>query len=546
VKYHCPTCSKCHTVYALGANATVRLGTDPSSEVAQFATIGDGSAQAEMRSRPDTVTTTPISGRCYPRHAQTAEDRKHIERLLEELRFIIIRYWKCGGCGNINSYSTTTFDSTAYEAGTVEDACDLATKAIGASNIVMLVEDSAGSSVRKRYAAKNIEEAQEGAALLIKQHTGPVRIIGTLPRDKGERIVEGASEREAEDKWKGENPSLADRPEAKLSCSTVKAAKSGFLGFGAQLGRYAVRWDIPPCLEVDFGENAKVTAIHKPVPMGLGHLSALVNALKDPDAKKRERAAIDLHRHPGPVAVSALIDALKDADQAVRASAVESLRLLSDPSATDALIEVLKNEHSETPGYYAIGALGALRTQKSLSALLCALRRREGSLTNLIFELGEARFRDATPHLIELLGDSDIRIRGFAVRALGQIGDKKAVEALKLRLDDEDSDVRRAAADSIKSINCCKMEAEIERKVINIVASEMGVDQGDINRATLFDFPDDQSSTLDNNIAFLDTIMLFEEEFEIVIPDNDAKKFQTVGNAIDYIKTHMAMSEGGA
>jgi acyl carrier protein len=33
--------------------------------------------------------------------------------------------------------------------------------------------------------------------------------------------------------------------------------------------------------------------------------------------------------------------------------------------------------------------------------------------------------------------------------------------------------------------------------------------------------------------------MELEEEFDITIPDEDAEKIQTVGQAIDYIQEHM-------
>ena len=71
---------------------------------------------------------------------------------------------------------------------------------------------------------------------------------------------------------------------------------------------------------------------------------------------------------------------------------------------------------------------------------------------------------------------------------------------------------------------------EIEEKVVSIVAEQMGVDKGEINRETNF--------VNDLNADSLDTVELvmeFEDEFEISIPDEDAEKIQTVGNAIEYI-----------
>jgi acyl carrier protein len=74
---------------------------------------------------------------------------------------------------------------------------------------------------------------------------------------------------------------------------------------------------------------------------------------------------------------------------------------------------------------------------------------------------------------------------------------------------------------------------EIETKVIEIVAEQMGVDKSEITRETSF--------VNDLNADSLDTVELvmeFEDEFELSIPDEEAEKIQTVGQAIDYITGH--------
>jgi acyl carrier protein len=74
---------------------------------------------------------------------------------------------------------------------------------------------------------------------------------------------------------------------------------------------------------------------------------------------------------------------------------------------------------------------------------------------------------------------------------------------------------------------------EIEEKVIGIVSEQMGVDKSEITRETSF--------VNDLNADSLDTVELvmeFEDEFEMSIPDEEAEKIQTVGQAIDYIKEH--------
>ena len=79
------------------------------------------------------------------------------------------------------------------------------------------------------------------------------------------------------------------------------------------------------------------------------------------------------------------------------------------------------------------------------------------------------------------------------------------------------------------------MPDEIEEKVIEIVAEQMGVDKSEITRETSF--------VNDLNADSLDTVELvmeFEDEFELSIPDEEAEKIQTVGQAIDYIREHFS------
>ena len=81
-------------------------------------------------------------------------------------------------------------------------------------------------------------------------------------------------------------------------------------------------------------------------------------------------------------------------------------------------------------------------------------------------------------------------------------------------------------------------ETEIEEKVISIVAEQMGVDKAEISRDTNF--------VTDLNADSLDTVELameFEDEFETSIPDEDAEKIQTVGQAIDFIRQHVTTQE---
>ncbi len=76
-------------------------------------------------------------------------------------------------------------------------------------------------------------------------------------------------------------------------------------------------------------------------------------------------------------------------------------------------------------------------------------------------------------------------------------------------------------------------EQAIRDKVYEIVAEQMGVDKAEIKDETHF--------VNDLNADSLDTVELvmeFEDEFETSIPDEEAEKIQTVGQAITFIKEH--------
>ena len=74
---------------------------------------------------------------------------------------------------------------------------------------------------------------------------------------------------------------------------------------------------------------------------------------------------------------------------------------------------------------------------------------------------------------------------------------------------------------------------DITAKVKAIIVDKLGVDESEV--------VDSASFTNDLGADSLDTvelIMEFEKEFGITIPDDEAEKIATVGDAIAYIEAH--------
>ena len=71
----------------------------------------------------------------------------------------------------------------------------------------------------------------------------------------------------------------------------------------------------------------------------------------------------------------------------------------------------------------------------------------------------------------------------------------------------------------------------VEERVKAIIVEQLGVEENDVIPAAKF-IEDLGADSLDT----VELVMAFEEEFDIEIPDEDAEKITTVGDAISYIK----------
>jgi acyl carrier protein len=75
----------------------------------------------------------------------------------------------------------------------------------------------------------------------------------------------------------------------------------------------------------------------------------------------------------------------------------------------------------------------------------------------------------------------------------------------------------------------------LEQRIINIVIEHTHTPREKIATDTrLFDLTD--------SLGFMEIVMALEEEFEGSIPDEQASTILTVGQLIEYVRTHLASS----
>lgn len=77
------------------------------------------------------------------------------------------------------------------------------------------------------------------------------------------------------------------------------------------------------------------------------------------------------------------------------------------------------------------------------------------------------------------------------------------------------------------------MSDDVVQKVKDIIVEQLGVDAAQVTESAKF--IDDLSA---DSLDTMELVMALEEEFSLEIPDEDAEKIVSVGDAINYIQSH--------
>ncbi|MCK5218506.1 acyl carrier protein [bacterium] len=78
----------------------------------------------------------------------------------------------------------------------------------------------------------------------------------------------------------------------------------------------------------------------------------------------------------------------------------------------------------------------------------------------------------------------------------------------------------------------------LEDKVKEIIVDQLNVDADEVTKEASF-MEDLGADSLD----IVELIMALEEEFNMDVPDEEAEKLKTVGDAMNFIKTHANVTQ---
>lgn len=218
-------------------------------------------------------------------------------------------------------------------------------------------------------------------------------------------------------------------------------------GMLLELGAKAV-----PVLLEQVGSEKTNLREHAIAALGNQKVSAAVPAiakvLGDRQFRRRYVAAWALGEIGDPSAVPALVAALDDADSEVRKVTVRAL-IKHNRAAVEPLVAFL----SAASGVGEVGAVRALGDIGDPRALEVLLSRTSGPIrAEVILALGKLKDPRAEAVLLAALRDEESQTRMNAAMALGPLGAKAAVPPLRQALEDEVLVVREWAARSLEMI----------------------------------------------------------------------------------------------
>jgi len=224
----------------------------------------------------------------------------------------------------------------------------------------------------------------------------------------------------------------------------------------------------------DSDRAVREAAIGALTALGEPAVTALATCLTDCELSVQEAASAVLAVIADARVLAPLVAALKSPDWIVRMHAAKALGRIKNAEAVESLIPLLQDKvkavREETSA--ALAAIG----DAAIPSLLNALTHSEWLVRlHAVEALGKTRSASAVePLLSALFNDRDAAIREDAVRALGQIGDARAVDFLFVAM--KEPGLRPLAVESLGQIG--------DRRAVPVLINVLnGVDRPEVSRA---------------------------------------------------------------
>ncbi len=198
----------------------------------------------------------------------------------------------------------------------------------------------------------------------------------------------------------------------------------------------------------DYDLKVELAAVSGLARAGLPAVPALLEALKQPDARLRLRAAQALAGIQTQQADTGLIALLHDKDPQVRVEAARALGFEGNAPAVQPLVQLLGDRNGDVAeaASNALAAIGA----PARPALIAAL---SGPDVEAYFAARAlARQGQATVPLIQRAAQRAPRVERWAVVALGAMGGPEAANALQKLAASPDPQVRSSAEEALKRV----------------------------------------------------------------------------------------------
>ena len=154
-----------------------------------------------------------------------------------------------------------------------------------------------------------------------------------------------------------------------------------------------------------------------------------------------------------PKQVQEAMQAMLHGDPDLRARAIQALGEAAYAPAVPHLAKLVRESDPGTR-YLAASALGRIgdEAESAVPDLLLALRADDiflrAAVTGALIKIGYP----AVPGLIRALFDQKAAVRRASAKALGKIGNRRAVNALKVAINDADAGVRQFAQEALNRL----------------------------------------------------------------------------------------------